>query len=172
MSDQMEAKEFVDKILSHADPNYDPIARREYYLRTRQLKGRKSGPAPIAKTKTKVAKSPVSKTATERIVANLEAWNKRQAALIKRKLEKIDRDTKSKIDALPKIKEWLSPETKVRLAEAHRQEVAKIRGDAVQAKSDVKNWAMANRNRKIKQVKELLKKTERDLQKRSKSKTA
>jgi len=30
-------------ILAHADPNYDPQKRREYYLRNRQLKGRPSG---------------------------------------------------------------------------------------------------------------------------------
>lgn len=36
----MNAREFI---LSHADPNYDPRKRREYYLRTRQLKGREPG---------------------------------------------------------------------------------------------------------------------------------
>lgn len=39
--------EFDDSALLHADPNYDPAKAREYYLRTRQLKGRKKGIASV-----------------------------------------------------------------------------------------------------------------------------
>lgn len=38
------AEDFVKRFLSHAD--YDPAARREYYLRTRELKGRTTGISP------------------------------------------------------------------------------------------------------------------------------
>lgn len=38
------AQEFLDNFLAHA---YDPVKAREYYLRTRQLKGRKKGLAQV-----------------------------------------------------------------------------------------------------------------------------
>jgi DNA mismatch repair ATPase MutS len=38
--------EFIESLnLSHVDVPYDPAKRREYYLRTRQLRGRKTGQA-------------------------------------------------------------------------------------------------------------------------------
>lgn len=49
------ALDFVDAFLEHRG-DYDPAAAREYYLRTRKLKGRKAA-APIVKAPTPAAKA-------------------------------------------------------------------------------------------------------------------
>lgn len=41
----MDAREFVEDYLAHA---YDPVKAKEYYERTKKLKGRKKGAAPVA----------------------------------------------------------------------------------------------------------------------------
>lgn len=51
MTDLDEAAEFVQKFIQHAD--YDPVKAHEYYMQTRQLKGRKpaqADPPPLPKT--------------------------------------------------------------------------------------------------------------------------
>lgn len=57
-------------VIMHAAPNYDPKKRREYYLRTRKLKGRKpAGAKPTDEKKPKV--SAKQKAAYDKFLAKL-----------------------------------------------------------------------------------------------------
>ncbi len=49
----MNADDFIEEFLSHR-AEYDPVKAREYYLRTRELKGRKPG-SPQVNPKSKIA---------------------------------------------------------------------------------------------------------------------
>ncbi len=71
----------AENSLSHV---YDPVKRREYYLRNRNLKGRKRGSAPVAKPRVK-SRAEIAKERhaqlTEQVQALTTRLEKLQAAL-------------------------------------------------------------------------------------------
>jgi len=91
------AEDFIKEFLSHAD--YDPAARREYYLRTRELKGKRPGTSsestpnsnggvvgPIGRSKTSTDKSSDPKlTSAQKQVEELKA----RLAKLREVLEKL-----------------------------------------------------------------------------------
>ena len=59
-------------VIMHASPNYDPKRRREYYLRTRKLKGRQPGKGgEKGAVATKIRVSPKQKAAYDRFLSRL-----------------------------------------------------------------------------------------------------
>jgi hypothetical protein len=150
----MEVDEFIqDYLIHYANPNYDPAKRREYYLRTRKLKGRDGG----RNVEVDSSRGSRLRSSPRRPVKNLESdkndFENRIQALqahaqermreisnkirkfVEQKQIRIDDKTQAKIDALPKIPKNASAETKARLAEFRRQEIAQIRATGAQEKA-------------------------------------
>lgn len=159
-------EEFLDQFfLKHGESRYDPVKAHEYYLRTRELKGRRSssqlkGNAKKerwAYTKNVVGeerKQALEKASIDRREGAKQLREKAQAQReeIRGKLEqamlrltndskvtreKISQDVKSKIEALPKMPEGLTKQQRAEFAAKRREEIAKIRGEANQKRDDV-----------------------------------
>jgi len=161
--------EFLDQFfLKHGESRYDPVKAHEYYLRTRELQGRRSasklkGDAKKerwAYTKSVVGeerKQALEKASTghkegaqqlrekaqarrEEIRGKLEQAMLRLTNESKVTRESIAQDVKSKIDALPKMPEGLTKQQRAVFAAKRREEIAKIRGEADQKRDDVSLW--------------------------------
>lgn len=157
---------FVQDFLAHEGTQlYDPVKAREYYLRTRELKGRtssaglktkrqkeafaiaKSGLSEAKKEESKVlgetrnteTKALREKASAQRIEIRdkLKAIMERLTANRKADLEDIAADVESKIAALPPIPKGLSPKQRQERALERSEEIAKIRGDAATDRADV-----------------------------------
>lgn len=144
------------KVLSH-ETIYDPIKAHEYYLKTRDLKGRRSTKGFTDVQKQGVAyvdnqiatkKKDSLKSASDNNQAEIqklhEAAQAHQKALSdklagylaqlainqKSDTQKLSDDTQSKIDALPPIPQGISKAQKAELSAKRKDEIAKIRGEA------------------------------------------
>lgn len=148
-----------DVFLRHyASKYYDPAKAREYYLRTRELKGRRS--TTELKTddqkqgwdyvKSEVGnnrKAELAKAAesNKQAVEELRAAGEERRKAISDKLreimdgisataaaenERISKEVEAKIARLPRIPKGISKERAAQFAELRRQEIAKIRGEA------------------------------------------
>lgn len=145
MTDFSRAEEII---LAHAQKPYDPVARRERYLRERELKGRATGagsdpiptrrpkagkPTPKKKTAQEQALSAAQKRAQEsmqRISDKLAEWAEMQAMKNAAKGKRISDAARAEIESLPEIPKWVLPATKARLQAARRAEIARILGNA------------------------------------------
>jgi hypothetical protein len=91
MNEVSQGEEFVHSLLSHGTSKYyDPVKAREYYLRTRELKGRRSGntidrPA----QKTKVVPDPVGDT--NKRVSELQTKAQNKKAILRKKVGSVIR---------------------------------------------------------------------------------
>ena len=97
-------EEFIDSLLHARD--YDPVARREYYLKTRKLKGRRVGAG-----KTAVARHPSSGTASVKRpspTAKISAKERRKA------IEARVAALQARLDKLKKVLEELVRQAKLR----------------------------------------------------------
>lgn len=85
-----------EALLSHARV-YDPVKAREYYLRTRQLKGRRTGLStePAPKSRVSGTNAPARKTKSSRRQEELRA----QKAALERRLEKLKNSLALLVDA-------------------------------------------------------------------------
>jgi hypothetical protein len=157
---------FIDKFfLKHGETRYDPVKAHEYYMKTRELKGRRSssqlkgavkkeGWAYTKKQVEEERKSTLENAGStnKEAVAQLREKATARREEIRGKLEQamlrlttdsktaregISADVKSKIDALPKMPEGLTKQQKSEFAAKRREEIAKIRGEASQKREDV-----------------------------------
>jgi len=172
-------EEFTRDVLAHyADPNYDPRKRREYYLRTRQLKGRSAGSKKsLTDTRGRVVnqrrqeraerKQGPPKTYAEavnrltqraelaigKILSRLDQWTNKFAAQAEAEQQKIVDEVQSKIAALPEIPKYASPARKRKLAEARRGDIARIRGQALVKQETLRSRLNSERRKKRQEVK-------------------
>lgn len=163
--------EFLERVLSH-DTLYDPVKAHEYYLKTRDLKGRRSA-KDLGKSTTKKegwafvqdqvkekqtaetkAAGEANKTAVdqlheqaqakrEEISAKLQAIVERISNEATQTRDQIDSEVKSKIDALPPMPKGLNKEQAAKFAADRKEEIAKIRGEADSKRSDVTTFSKA-----------------------------
>ena len=156
-------EEFLEAHLSHGKSRYDPVKAHEYYLRTRELKGRRST-SELKGNKKKEAwaytKDQVQKERKESLIDAAE--NKQQAVAqlrekaqerreeLREKLrdimesltdnaqtsrERISNQVDAAIAALPKMPEGLSKEDAAKFAAKRREEIARIRGEAKESRT-------------------------------------
>ena len=140
-------EEFVSDYLAHySSQYYDPAKAREYYLKNRELKGRRStkGFSEDQKQAWSYAKDQIStekKTSLKGTSENqkTELTGLRKTAMVKRKIlakkiaalmKGISLDTKAQIEALPKVPKGLSKEARAKFAAKRKEEILKIRGEA------------------------------------------
>lgn len=117
---------FTQNFLAHA-ADYDPMARRERYLRTRQLKGRASaGAKPATATKG----SPPAKGKGDPVKLAREARIKAIELKFKRARNKIIAEAEARIRNLPPIPKNIKPDTRARLLMARNSDKKQIQQDA------------------------------------------
>jgi len=92
-----------DSALFHGG-EYDPAKAREYYLRTRELKGRKKGSAPPPAKGRPAAKATVTKLSTKQKAATTQA----KIAALKKRLETL-RDALAELVAAAKKRSGVDP---------------------------------------------------------------
>lgn len=155
----IDTQELIDNFLEHAGARYyDPVKAREYYLKTRELKGRQSGSALKSETKkqawayskaqitdAKKAEQLNARESQAEAVAQLRQTATERRKDLSAELGKIldtltenrASDTKSvsaqaqrAIDALPPIPKGISADRRAELAAERKEKIAKIRGDA------------------------------------------
>lgn len=167
-----------DSFLSHAVKQpYDPVARRERYLRERQLKGRTTGggttPSTRARPK-KEAPKKKPKTAQEKAVASaqkrieaigqkLQDWLETQRINDATKSRQMSEAARAKIDALPEIPKWVTPATRERLLRARRAEIARIAGDVREDREALNEQTSDRYKEKAKQAQVQREKVAKDL---------
>lgn len=139
-------KMFVDDFLAHyASPYYDPVKAHEYYMRTRELKGRRStaglndeGKAAAKYVKEQLtserkAKVEEHKNRTNTSIQNLRdqttAQIEQKKELTKNSIERFKTHTQSQIDQLKAHLKSMSKEDKPRNSESIRARIASLRGD-------------------------------------------
>lgn len=149
-----------NSINHYASKYYDPVKAHEYYMRTRKLKGRTtSGMSDEQKKAWGYAKEQITTekkaqisseqelrdkkieelraradATRQRITEKLKMLSERLTEDTKDKREDITEEMKAKIDALPDIPKNISPTRKARLMEKRKEEIAKIRGEASDAR--------------------------------------
>lgn len=84
----MKSEEFLEDFLMHYNPGYDPAKAREYYLRTRKLKGRAKGEAAQPKGRTSSARSAGGLSPAQRAAAKSKETKARVAG-IRKSLDKL-----------------------------------------------------------------------------------
>lgn len=99
-------EEFISELF-HIREDYDPRKRREYYLRTRQLKGRKVG-----NSKTAIARHPSVKTAP--MVKPLRAAPKKTSEQRRQETEARVAALQARLDTLRKVLRDLVEQAKAR----------------------------------------------------------
>lgn len=153
------AEDFIESILAHSGTRYyDPVKAREYYLRTRELKGRQKGSdlktdqkrQAWAYSKNEIKEA--EKKAQENLrkerdatIDDLREGAKEKVAEIreqmKQLLERVRKNLKEDVDrqirALPKMPKGLSKEAAEKFAAERREKIAKIRGEAADEKAAV-----------------------------------
>ena len=169
---------FVDEIL-HAS-RYDPVKAHEYYLRTRELKGRRSsadlsdaGKERWAYTKNEVGEERKGslKNASEKYKEHLEeireeATKRREELSAKMRAimdrisqeatdtrEDISAKVEAEIEALPDMPKNLTKQQRAEFSAKRKEEIAKIRGEAESKRTDVKVWTKARRGSEQKSAK-------------------
>jgi len=153
-------EEFVLNYLAHyASKYYDPAKAREYYLRNRELKGRRStkGITGTQKQARYYAKNQISEEKKTNLKGNAtnrktEMTGLRKEAAFKRKL------LAEKIKALPKIPKGLSKETRAKAALERKKEIAKIRGEAFAVKKGERENGAQSRKKVAEDLKGVLNK--------------
>lgn len=130
-------KAYVDNFLMHyASDNYDPIKAREYYLRTRELKGKE----PKLETSTqheawgyasnqinekrKAEKTLAATTQQEKLLklsADAKASKERILTNLKERIAKINVETPIPKNASPKVKAFLTKQNAARKASARKE---------------------------------------------------
>jgi hypothetical protein len=155
-------EQIATKILKHyASEYYDPVKAREYYLRTRELKGRRSTRklTKAGREVWKVAKSEIDaekkttyedarETQKKEVTVIREKAKKKREALaakIKKAMLELTSDTKAKIEAVPKVPKGLPKEARAKAAEERRKKIEKIRGESKQERKESSNKGRADR---------------------------
>ena len=147
------AETFIDSFLEHVGTKYyDPVKAHEYYLRNRELTGRKASDLrteakktawAYSKSKIGEAKQKESEQLAESKKASFEQTRKvaeqrrteireKLRVLMERLTENITKESKdatAKIQALPPIPKGLSKEAAAKAHTERREEIAKIRGE-------------------------------------------
>lgn len=106
--------DILDFVLSHSEQPYDPIKRREYYLRTRELKGRAKG-AEDDSPKSESSTGPQTSTFESNIEERQKESEKRQEEVkqritqLKVKLEEL-KNVLRKLVAEAKLRSGVKPE--------------------------------------------------------------
>ena len=156
----MTMDEITEEILMHyASPYYDPVKAHEYYMRTRELKGRRSTSKlndqgkeiwSFAKNQIKEEKNSKVEAAKNeqdaktqehrakaeesrrRITEKLKELNEALTAKAKASREKNSADVNAKIKRIQEkaYPSGISKETKAKLAAARKEEIARLRGEA------------------------------------------
>lgn len=155
-----------DSLCHYASKYYDPVKAHEYYMRTRELKGRRSssklsdeGKEAWAYTKeqittSKKADAEALKAEKEKKIAALRADSEKTKERIMERLadlkKAIDAKRKNKLDALLEqtLPEGLSKEERARRIARRDKQIAKLYSDS---KSD-KAKATKNSNKEISEV--------------------
>jgi DNA polymerase III delta prime subunit len=158
------AEEFIANFLEHKRV-YDPVKAREYYLRTRELKGRRSASAlkteskkerwAYVKDQVKTERTESMGSAREGNSAQIKALRakassrrgdirerlKQVIALLtedrKEDLSDIKEDVNAKIAALPPIPKGVSKARRAKLSADRKEEIATIRGEAKEDRAEV-----------------------------------
>lgn len=167
------------KVVEHASKYYDPVKAHEYYMRTRELKGRKTSDFSdkqkegwaYAKDQVKEDEKTVLKKSSETYKAQLEEIRneaiKRREEIsdkihkIMEQLTKEATDTRksiqdkvnAEIDALPDIPKGLTKEQRAEFSAKRKEEIAKIRGEATGKRNDVNVWTKGRRDAEQETVK-------------------
>lgn len=154
-------KAFIESYLSHAQPQfYDPVKAHEYYMKTRELKGRREGlktdtqKQAFAFSKTEIAKAKKGeseaaaanhKKLMEQTRANAEAKRTEIHDKLKALMERLSAETAAdsaaataKIKALPPIPKGLSKQATARAAFERSQKIALIRGEVEKGRDTAK----------------------------------
>jgi hypothetical protein len=138
-------EDFVRRFLEHAGTTYyDPVKAHEYYLKTRELKGRRAASGlktskkkegwAYSKSQIDEAKQKEQETAQDDFKAAVEQLRSNAQTLRKQltdKIQAIAANTQAQIDALPKIPKGASPELRAQLAEERQQAIDEIRGKSM-----------------------------------------
>lgn len=150
-------------IYHYASQYYDPVKAHEYYMRTRQLKGRTTkGMTKEQKEKWKYVKSQITsekktkvtalseqkkrqiaeqqakaKQTRERISARLAELAKKLSEKATKDKNQVDARTQAAIDRLGKIPENLSREQKAKLIEKRQKYIDNLRGKSKSDKADI-----------------------------------
>jgi hypothetical protein len=152
-----------DSALLHAEKRYDPVKAREYYLRTRQLKGRRGGSgAPPPLTSRVTGQSPPSSQRRSSSGSKLSPSQRKklldQKAALENRLERLQDVLAQLVEAAKKrsgvetetTKDASSPETKDKPAEkltrAEKREKAEAAREAYEPDPTV--------NQEVKQLQE------------------
>lgn len=139
------AEDFIRRFIEHAGTTYyDPVKAHEYYLKTRELKGRRAASGlktskkqkgwAYSKSQIDEAKQKEQETAQDDFKAAVEQLRSNAQALRKQLTEKIKAisvDTQAQIDALPKIPKGASPELRAKLTEERQKAIDEIRGKSM-----------------------------------------
>ncbi len=156
-------------IAHYASEYYDPVKAREYYLRTRELKGRQpstkaekqawdyaNANIAVAEKKDQVTAAEAHKAAIEQIKTNAAKRQEEIRAKIKEilinlasdkkaQIEQISKDVADKIAALPEIPKNISKDARAKLVAKRQEEIDKIRGDAKTKIASVSSGAQAKK---------------------------
>lgn len=168
------ASAFIENFLAHyASEYYDPVKAREYYLRTRELKGRQlttkaekqafdyaNANITAAEKNDVVKAAEAQKAALEQIRATATARQAEIRAKIKdilanlandkkAQIEQISKDVVDKIAALPEIPKNISKDARAKLVEQRQEEIDKIRGDAKTKIQSVSSGAQAKKDSEV-----------------------
>lgn len=157
---------FIKSIITHAESRYDPVKAHEYYLRTRELKGRRSV-SDLGRSKKKRERWVYTKgkveeerkealidaaDANKQAVTHLRNVAEKRREEIREKLratmaritsetkadrEQISREVEAKIASVPEVPKGLSKEETAKLAAERREVIAKIRGEAKASRVEV-----------------------------------
>ncbi|TXH16183.1 MAG: hypothetical protein E6R03_05880 [Hyphomicrobiaceae bacterium] len=157
-------QEFVNSFLSHySSKYYDPVKAREYYLRNRELKGRRST-SKLTDEGKMVWDYTKSQITAEKKLALEENANKKKEEVkglqttakekrkelsekIKLAMKGLSEETKKKIEALPKIPKGLSEKARAKAALERKEKIAKIRGEAKDVRLDTRAGAVEARKK-------------------------
>lgn len=131
-----------DVLIHYASPYYDPVKAKEYYERTKQLKGPRQGTASASLSKPSAAPPPPRKPATpvtnaqaerQKLAAQRDAKLKAASERIKKKLEEtIAKRADAILKRLENLPDDASPEIVARLMKTHSKNANKARKQAAQ----------------------------------------
>lgn len=135
------AQEFVESRLQHGVSLYDPAKAHAYYLRTRQLKGRRSV-TDLTSTDQREGWAYVQSIVNGKkklVLTNLADANKKALAQLKSngqaRTKEIRDNISAIIAALPPIPPGLSKEDRAKLSDGRKAQIASIRTDAINQRS-------------------------------------
>ena len=152
-------KDMLDYLMHYASPYYDPVKAHEYYMRTRELKGRRStsklsdkGKETWAYAKNSIKEEKKGKVenakneqnakiaahrahaeeSRQRITARLKKLNEALTAKASAKRKKNSEDVNAKIKKIQEEEypSGISKEEKAKMVAERKEEIAKLRGEA------------------------------------------